>query len=68
MHEDDQGHSLAAWIGVTVMLVATAVACWGIMFGPMALFWIGSAGFLVGAGVWYAMARAGKGSTPAQSH
>lgn len=62
MHDDNHGHSTAAWTGVTVMLVAAALACWAAVFGPSELLWGGIGLFLVGALVWYAMAKAGYGS------
>ena len=63
MHEDDHGHSKAAWTGVTISLVAAAVACYAAVFGPAVLMWIGVAVFLAGGLVWYAMAKAGLGSS-----
>ena len=62
MHDEDHGHSAAAWTGTTVMLVAAAVACYAAVFGPVELMWGGIVAFLLGALVWYAMARAGHGS------
>jgi hypothetical protein len=67
MHEDNHGHSTAAWTGVAVMLVATVAGCYAAVFGPAWLLWAGLAGFVVGALVWYAMARAGLGSDPERS-
>ena len=64
MHEDNEGHSLAAWTGVAVMLVAAVLACWGIVFGPQVLIPVGLVLFAVGAIAWYIMARAGYGSDP----
>jgi multisubunit Na+/H+ antiporter MnhG subunit len=62
MHDEDHGHSAAAWTGTGVMLLAAAVACYAAVFGPVVLMWVGIGLFLVGALVWYAMARAGHGS------
>lgn len=67
MHEDNHGHSKAAWTGVAVMLVATAAGCWAAVFGPAWLLWASLAVFALGAIVWYAMARAGLGSDPERS-
>lgn len=64
MHEDNEGHSPAAWIGVAVMLAAAVLACWGIVFGPQVLIPVGLGLFLVGAIAWYILARAGYGSDP----
>ena len=54
---DSHGHSTAAWIGVTVMLIASAIACYGVVFGPGMLLWIGLALFAVGALAWYMLER-----------
>lgn len=62
MHEDNEGHSVAAWTGVTIMLVAAALACYAAVFGPVELMWGGIGLFGVGVLVWYAMAKAGLGS------
>lgn len=62
MHEDNHGQTTAAWTGVAIMLVGSALACWGVMFGPEMLLWIGLAVAVVGALVWYGMERAGMGT------
>lgn len=62
MHEDDHGHSPAAWTGVAVMLVAAALACYAVVFGPVWLFWAGGGLFLAGGLLWYALGKAGYGS------
>lgn len=62
MHDDDHGHSAAAWTGVAIMLVSAAVGCYAAVFGPAALMWGGLVVFLLGALVWYGMARAADGS------
>lgn len=66
-HDEDHGHSTAAWTGTAIMMVAAAVACYAAVFGPMLLAWIGIAAFLVGALVWYAMARASASDDPSTS-
>lgn len=62
---DSHGHSTAAWIGVTVMLVATAVACYGVVFGPISLLYVGLGVFAVGALAWYMLERGGRGDRDA---
>lgn len=57
---DSHGHSTAAWIGVAVMLVAAALGCYAVVFGPGVLLWIGLAGFLAGGALWYMLERGGK--------
>lgn len=61
MHDDNHGHSPAAWTGVAVMLVAAAAACWAAVFGPVEMLWIGLAVFLGGALLWYVLDRSGFG-------
>ena len=56
---DNHGHSTAAWIGVAVMLVATAIGCYGVVFGPAFLIWTGLAIFGAGALLWYMLERGG---------
>ena len=67
MHDEDHGHSTAAWTGTAVMLLAAAVACYAAVFGPVELMWGGIVAFLVGALGWYAMAKAGIGSEGSRS-
>lgn len=69
MTEDNHGHSTAAWVGVTIMLVGAVVACWGVFAGPGVLLWVGLGLAVVGALAWYGMERIGKGgrSTVAQN-
>lgn len=67
MQDDDHGHSRAAWIGVGVMLVSVLAGCYGVVFGPDVLLWIGLVGFAVGALGWYALARVGSGSETARA-
>ncbi|MFX0538751.1 HGxxPAAW family protein [Ornithinimicrobium sp. Y1847] len=61
MHDDDHGHSAAAWIGIAVMFVATALACFAAVFGPAWLFWAGVVLFPVGSLVWYLLSRTSLG-------
>jgi multisubunit Na+/H+ antiporter MnhG subunit len=67
MHEDNHGHSKAAWTGVAVMLVAAVAGAWAAVFGPLWLLWASLAVFALGGVVWYALARAGLGSDPERS-
>lgn len=61
MQDDNHGHSKAAWIGVAIMLVGTAIGCWGVFWGPSALLYIGIGVGVVGALAWYGLDRAGMG-------
>ncbi|OLT18520.1 hypothetical protein BJF80_14670 [Serinicoccus sp. CUA-874] len=49
MHEDSHGHSVAAWVGVTIMLVGSVVAVWGVVLSPDWLLYVGLALGVVGA-------------------
>lgn len=61
MQDDNHGHSKAAWIGVAIMLVGTAIGCWGVFWGPSMLLYIGIGVAVVGALAWYGLDRAGMG-------
>ena len=61
MHEDNHGHSTAAWVGVTIMLIGAVVGCWGVFAGPDVLLYVGLGLGVVGALAWYGMERAGYG-------
>jgi hypothetical protein len=61
MTEDNHGHSTAAWVGVTIMIVGAVVGCWGVFAGPDFLLWVGLGLGVVGALAWYGMERAGMG-------
>jgi hypothetical protein len=65
---DNHGHSRAAWTGTAIMLVAAAVACWGVFFGPELLLYVGLGAFVVGALVWYLMDRASQGADDEPAH
>lgn len=61
MHEDSHGHSVAAWVGVTIMLVGCVVGVWGVVLSPDWLLYVGLALGVVGALAWYLLDRAGMG-------
>lgn len=69
MHEDSHGHSKAAWVGVTIMIVASMVGSWGVLFQPDFLLWVGVGMGVVGALAWYMLDRMGMGEKiPERSH
>lgn len=61
MDEGGHGHSTAAWTGVVIMLVASAVLAVGVYFGWNWTYWAGSALGVVGIAAWYGLAAAGYG-------
>ncbi|WP_151523266.1 HGxxPAAW family protein [Serinicoccus kebangsaanensis] len=61
MHEDSHGHSVAAWVGVGIMLVGSVIGAWGVVFAPDWLLWVGVALGVVGGLAWYLLDRAGMG-------
>lgn len=58
-HHEDHGHSKAAWTGVLIMLVASVVACLGVLLEQPVMLWGGLAAAVVGALVWYMLERKG---------
>jgi hypothetical protein len=59
--EYGHGHSVAAWTGVGILLLAALFISLGIFFGWMWATWVGIAGVLLGVGAWVALNRAGYG-------
>ena len=49
MEHENHYHSKAAWVGVSIMLVATVLGSWAAVFGPAWLLWAGLGLFAVGA-------------------
>lgn len=58
------GNTPAAWTGVSIVILGFVLAGLGLVLENMLLFWIGVACGPLGAGVGYAMGRAGLGGTP----
>lgn len=61
MHEDSHGHSVAAWVGVGIMLLASVIGSWGVVFSPDWLLYVGLVLGVVGALAWYLLDRFGMG-------
>ncbi len=61
MSESGHGHSVAAWTGVVILLLASAILAVGIYFGWGWTYWVGSAVAVVGVAAWYGLAAAGFG-------
>ncbi|MDQ3382699.1 MAG: hypothetical protein M3519_02765 [Actinomycetota bacterium] len=64
MEEPGHGHSVAAWTGVTMLLVASTLLSVGIYFGLMWVNWVGIALTVVGIATWYGLNLAGHGEKP----
>jgi len=63
-HEDheDHGHSTAAWTGVGVILLGSAVASVGVLLPSLLLGIIGAVIILIGAGAGKVLSMAGYGA------
>jgi hypothetical protein len=61
-HEEDHGHSVAAWTAVTIILIGTAVSSWAVVIASAVLFWVGIAICVVGAVVGKVLGMAGYGA------
>ena len=62
IHED-HGHSVAAWTGVGIILVGSALASWAVVATSQVLFWIGIVICLIGAVAGKVLSLAGYGAT-----
>lgn len=64
------GHSVAAWVGVGILIVASALIAVGQFFTIMWCTWIGVALVVVGVIAWVALDHAGHGEElhAAQDH
>lgn len=51
-HHEDEGHSVAGWVGVTVMLLGFALGTLGLFIDQMIIVWVGVALIPVGAILW----------------
>ena len=54
-HDDSHGHSTAAWTGVIIMLVATAIICLGMVLAQPIMWIGGTILFIAGAIAWPVM-------------
>jgi hypothetical protein len=61
-HHEDHGHSVAAWSGVTIILIGSAVASLAVVLARPFLFWVGIAVCLVGAVAGKVLGMAGYGA------
>jgi multisubunit Na+/H+ antiporter MnhG subunit len=61
IHED-HGHSVAAWTGVGIILVGSALASLGVAVSSHVLFWVGIAICIIGAVAGKVLSLAGYGA------
>lgn len=61
MHEEDHGHSVAAWTGVTLILIGSTLISCGVFFSWAWANWAGTAVVVVGLMAWYGLVKAGYG-------
>lgn len=61
MNEYGHGHSVAAWTGVGVLIVASTFIAVGIFFSWMWVVWTGVALTVVGIAAWVGLNAAGYG-------
>lgn len=61
--EFGHGHSVAAWTGVTLLIVASVLLSVGIYFGLAWATWVGVAVVVLGIGAWVGLQSAGYGQS-----
>jgi hypothetical protein len=61
-HQEDHGHSVAAWTAVIIILIGAAVAAAGVAIASAVVFWVGIAICLVGAVTGKVLGMAGYGA------
>ena len=61
-HHEDHGHSVAAWTGVIVILIGSAISAWAVVIARPVLFWVGIAVCLGGAVAGKVLGMAGYGA------
>lgn len=66
-HQEDHGHSIAAWAAVGIMLVGAAIGSIAVVMPSMVLGIIAAVVIVVGAIVGKVLAMAGYGSKPHDS-
>ncbi|WP_052466805.1 HGxxPAAW family protein [Mobilicoccus massiliensis] len=59
---ESHGNSVAAWTGVVVILVGTALICFGLMFAMPVLWITGIVAVLAGVAAWVGLSKAGYGA------
>jgi hypothetical protein len=62
-----EGHSIAAWTAVTIMLVAVTIGTVAFFLALVWLVWAAAALLVVGVGVGWVLAKVGYGVADAKS-
>jgi multisubunit Na+/H+ antiporter MnhG subunit len=62
IHDEDHGHSIAAWTAVGIILIGSAVASWAVVVPSTALFVIGLVICVLGAVAGKVLSMAGYGA------
>ena len=62
IHDEDHGHSIAAWTAVGVVLVGSAVAAWAVVVTSTVLFVVGLVICVLGAVAGKVLSMAGYGA------
>ncbi|MBE7372563.1 HGxxPAAW family protein [Dermacoccus barathri] len=63
----DHGHSVAAWTGVTICMIASLIIAAGVFFDNDMLAIVGGIVFIAGGLVGWAMGKANKGKKKGQA-
>jgi hypothetical protein len=66
MEETGHGHSLAAWTGVVILLVASLLGGLAVFFGWPWAGWVAAGLAVLGVGAWYGLTAAGYGGLTAE--
>ncbi len=58
---EGHGHSVAAWVSVTIMFVGFAIGSWAVVQASRTLFIVGAVVVVAGALAWPLLSRMGYG-------
>jgi hypothetical protein len=60
-HHDDHGHSVAAWVSVTTVMVGALISCLAVVAASTPIFVVGAVVIVAGAIAWKVLANMGYG-------
>jgi hypothetical protein len=66
MEDTGHGHSVAAWTGVVILLVAATLLSLAVFFTWTWAAWVGIGLAVVGVAAWYGLSAAGYGGLTAE--